>query len=154
MLWLNQEKLESISTETTTTKGTNYTKKDGHPSGAITEATSGRTKVRFVPITGMKSLLQKYPYYSSAVVPAGNYPMAETKKDIPTIGVTATFITAADTPDDVVYGITKEIFENLDAFRKLHPAYARLTPKAMLDGLSAPLHPGAEKYFREVGLLK
>ena len=64
----------------------------------------------------------------------------------------ATLVTSADVPEDVVYAITKEVFENLDAFKKLHPALANLTPQSMLDGLTAPIHPGAMKYYKEKGL--
>ena len=69
-----------------------------------------------------------------------------------TFGVKATFVTSADVPDDVVYEVTKAVFENLDDFRSLHPAFANLDPKTMItDGLSAPLHPGAVKYYKEKG---
>lgn len=126
----------------------------GHPSGAITEATSGKRKVQFIPINGMDGLFKKSPYYTKAIVPAKEYPMSETKSDVPSIGVVATFMTSKKVSDDVVYAITKELFENLNKFKKLHPAFARLTKKNMLEGLSAPLHPGAKKYYQEVGLLQ
>ena len=126
----------------------------GHPSGAIKEATAGNRKVSIVPITDTKALLDKYPYYAPAVIPAKFYPGADNQNDIPTFGVKATFVTSARVPDEMVYAITKEVFENLDEFKKLHPAYEVLTPEGMLQGLSAPLHPGAEKYFKEKGLLK
>ena len=61
-------------------------------------------------------------------------------------------MTSADVPDEIVYAVTKEVFENFEEFKKLHPAYAVLTKEAMLDGLSAPIHPGAMKYYKEVGL--
>jgi TRAP transporter TAXI family solute receptor len=63
-------------------------------------------------------------------------------------------VTSANTPDDVVYALVKAVFENFDEFKKLHPAFANLEPSEMVkDGLSAPLHPGAEKYFKEKGWL-
>jgi uncharacterized protein len=69
-----------------------------------------------------------------------------------TFGVKATFVTSADVPDDVVYDVTKAVFENLDVFRSLHPAFAKLDPAHMIkDGLSAPIHPGALKYYKEKG---
>ena len=71
-----------------------------------------------------------------------------------TFGVKATICTTADVPEDVVYDITKTVFENLDKLKTLHPALAVLTKQNMLQGLSAPLHPGALKYFKEVGLIK
>ena len=61
---------------------------------------------------------------------------------------------SADVPDDVVYAITKEVFDNLDEFKKLHAAYSGLTKKSMLEGLSAPIHPGALKYYKEAGLVE
>lgn len=72
--------------------------------------------------------------------------------DVPTFGVRATFVTSADVPDDVVYAIVKAVFDNFDRFKKLHPAFANLDPKEMITkGLSAPLHPGAIKYYKERG---
>ncbi len=124
----------------------------GHPSGSIKEATSGARKVVIADITGVESLLEKYPYYAKATIPIKLYPGALNKKDIETFGVKATLVTSSKIPDDIVYAITKEVFDNLEVFKKLHPAYATLTRESMLTGLSAPIHPGAMKYFKEVGL--
>ncbi len=124
----------------------------GHPSGAIKEATAGARKVRFVPITGVEKLLSASSYYAESYIPAKLYPNAVGKEDVNTFGVKATLITSADVSDDVVYAITKEVFDNFEAFKKLHPAYSVLTKESMLSGLSAPLHPGALKYFKEAGL--
>lgn len=124
----------------------------GHPSGAIKEATAGARKVRFVPITGIDSLLAQFPYYAKSFVPVKLYPGAVNDADVETFGVKATFVTSAKVPDDVVYAITKEVFENFDDFKNLHPAYAVLTKQGMLEGLSAPIHPGAMKYYKEAGL--
>jgi len=124
----------------------------GHPSGSIKEATSGMRKVRFASITGVDKLLEKYPYYAKAYIPHKLYPGAENDADVDTFGVKATFVTSAKVPDNVVYAVTKEVFDNFDAFKKLHPAYAVLTKEGMLEGLSAPIHPGAMKYYKEAGL--
>lgn len=126
----------------------------GHPSGSIKEATSGARKVRLATITGVDTLLKKYPYYAKATIPASNYPGAQNDKDIETFGVKATFVTSVKVSDDVVYAVTKEVFDNFEDFKKLHPAYATLTKENMLEGLSAPMHPGALKYFKEAGLMK
>ncbi len=128
----------------------------GHPNGNIKEATSGRIKVRIVPIDGppVEKLLKKYPYYAKAIIPIKFYPMAANEKDVPTIGVKATFVTSADVPDEWVYAVVKEVFDNFEEFKKLHPAYSTLTKKDMLKGLSAPLHPGAIRYYKETGLIK
>ena len=117
----------------------------GHPSGAIKEATSGATKVRLIPVegTGIDKLTSEFPYYAKAIVAKELYPKALNTEDVPTFGVKATFVTSSDMPDEIVYAIVKEVFDNLEAFKKLHPAYAQLTKENMLEGLSAPLHPGA-----------
>ncbi|OQY12544.1 MAG: C4-dicarboxylate ABC transporter substrate-binding protein [Desulfobacteraceae bacterium 4572_19] len=126
----------------------------GHPSGAFKEATAGKRKVKFVDIDGeaIDKLVADKSYYASSVVPIAFYPGAKNKSDVPTFGVKATFVTSAKVPDEVVYAVTKEVFENFEDFKKLHPAYKNLTKKGMLEGLTAPIHPGAMKYYKEVGL--
>jgi len=124
----------------------------GHPSGAIKEATSGARKVLIADITHVEALLEKFPYYTEASIPIKLYPGAMNKKDIQTIGVKATLVTSAAVPDEVVYSLTRAVFNNFDDFKKLHPAYSSLTKENMLTGLSAPIHPGAMRYFKEVGL--
>jgi TRAP transporter TAXI family solute receptor len=125
----------------------------GHPNGNIKEATSGKRKVHMVPITDVAALLAKYPYYAKAVVPMKFYSGATNDGDVETFGVKATFVTSSKVPDEVVYAITKEVFDNFEAFKKLHPAYGVLTKENMLEGMSAPIHPGAMKYFKEAGLM-
>ncbi len=124
----------------------------GHPNGSFKEATAGKRKVKFVPITNIDKLLEKYPYYAKSVIPIEYYPNAANTEDVETFGVKATLITSAKVPDDVVYAVTKEIFDNLDDFKSLHPAFGVLTKENMMEGLTAPLHPGALKYFKEAGL--
>ncbi len=125
----------------------------GHPSGYYKEATAGKRKVKFVPIENIDGLLAKYPYYAKAITRVTElYPGAVNDKDVPTFGVKATFVTSIKVPDEVVYAITKEVFDNFESFKKLHPAYAGLTKQNMLEGMSAPIHPGAMKYYKEVGL--
>jgi hypothetical protein len=126
----------------------------GAPSGAIKEATAGARKVRFIPVTGpgIDKLIADNPYYAKATIPISLYPGAENDADVETFGVKATFVTSAKVPENVVYAITKEVFDNFDDFKKLHPAYAVLTKQNMMEGLSAPLHAGAEKYYKEAGL--
>ncbi len=128
----------------------------GHPNGNIKEATSGRIKVRIIPITGpgIDVLLKKHSYYAKAVIPAKFYPNAVDKDDIDSVGVKATFVASKNLSDEIVYAVTKEVFDNLDSFKKLHPAYAVLTRENMLQGLSAPIHPGALKYYKEADLVK
>lgn len=126
----------------------------GHPAGAITEATAGRRTIRIVPIAGMESLLERAPYYAETTIPSALYPNAANTEDVATIGVMTTFVTSADVPDDVVYTVTKALFENLEGFKEQHPAFAILTREGMLRGLTAPLHTGARRYFLEAGLIE
>lgn len=128
----------------------------GHPNGNITEATAGRLPVRIVDITGeeVNKLIKENPYYSKTVIPADTYPKAADTRDVVTVGLKATLITAENVPEETVYALTKEVFENLESFKTLHPAYARINKQSMFEGLSAPLHPGAIRYYEEVGLLK
>jgi hypothetical protein len=125
----------------------------GHPNGSIQEATT-TTDARLVPVTGpeVDKLVGDNPYYSKATIPGGMYRGGP--DDVETFGVRATFVTSAEVPDDVVYEVTKAVFENFDDFKQLHPAFANLQKEEMVtQALSAPLHPGAEKYFKEAGLL-
>ena len=126
----------------------------GHPCGAIKEATAGVRKVRLVPVTGpgIDKLIAGSPYYAKATIPIGLYPRAQNNSDVETFGVKATLVTSAKVADDVVYVITKEIFDNFDQFKKLHVAFAMLTRADMLEGQSAQIHPGAMKYYKEAGL--
>ncbi len=128
----------------------------GHPNGNIKEATSGRIKVKIVSINGpeIDSLLKNHSYYAKSNIPAEFYPNSANKNDIESVGVKATFVASENLADKIVYAITKEVFDNLESFKKLHPAYAVLTKKNMLEGLSAPIHQGALKYYKEAGLVQ
>lgn len=125
----------------------------GHPSGSIQEATTSCDSVLVtVENDATAKLIADNSYYRSAVIPGGMY--RGNDEDINTFGVGATFVSSTDVPDDVVYEIVKAVFENIDQFRSLHPAFANLDPEQMASaGLSAPLHPGAERYYKEAGLI-
>jgi uncharacterized protein len=126
----------------------------GHPNGAIKELTAGtRRKVRFVPITGLDELLAQSPYYAMARIPLRHYPVAVNDEPVETISMPTTLVTHADVDEEIVYTITKAIFENVDQLKKQHVALEDLTREGMLEGLSAPLHPGAKRYLTEVGLI-
>ena len=89
-------------------------------------------------------------FYRYATIPGGMY--RGTPEDVQTFGVGATFVTSTNVPEDVVYNIVKAVFENFDDFKKLHPAFSVLKKEEMIkDGLSAPLHKGAIKYYKEAG---
>ena len=97
-------------------------------------------------------LVKKHSYYRTAVIPGGMYTGSD--DDVTTFGVGATFVSSSDVPEEVVYQVVKAVFENFSDFQRLHPAFAVLKKEQMIkDGLSAPLHPGAEKYYKEAGLL-
>ena len=125
----------------------------GHPAAAIKEATTS-CDVKLVSVTGapIDKLVADNPYYRVATVPGGMY--AGNPDDTTTFGVGATFVTSTDISDDVAYIVAKSVMSNLDDFRKLHPAFANLDAAQMIsDGLSAPLHPGAVKAYKELGLM-
>jgi len=127
----------------------------GHPNGNITEATSGRVQVRIVPIEGpeVDALLDEFSYYAASRIPTTPYSSAANDtRFVNSVGVKATFVTSANVDDDIVYAIAKEVFDNFETFQSLHPAYQVLTKEDMLTGLSAPIHPGALRYYREAGL--
>ncbi len=125
----------------------------GHPSANIQDpiTTCG---ARLVPLTGpsVDKLVAGAPYYAKVNIPGGLY--AGNPNPTPTYGVLATFVTSAKVADATVYELVKAVFENFDEFKKLHPAFANLDPKDMVkNGNSAPLHPGAIKYYKEKGWL-
>jgi len=122
----------------------------GHPS-ALTQESLASCAAHLVNVTGpaIDKLVADRPYYRTATIPAGMY---NNKADVTTFGVGATFVTSTDVSDEVVYVVVKAVFDNFDQFKKLHPAFANLDPKEMIkDGLSAPLHAGAVKYYKEKG---
>jgi TRAP transporter TAXI family solute receptor len=126
----------------------------GHPSGSIQEATTACDSVLVnVSNEAVDMLVEENSFYRTATIPGGMY--RGNDEDTVTFGVGATFVTSADVPEDVVYTVVSAVFENIDQFRSLHPAFANLDPAEMAnDGLSATLHPGAERYFREAGLIE
>ena len=125
----------------------------GHPSGSITEATTSCDSV-LVNVTGsaVDKLVAENDFYRTATIPGGMY--NGNPNDIKTFGVGATFVTSTRTPANVIYQVVKAVFENFDTFRKYHPAFRILDKRQMIkDGLSAPLHAGAVKYYKEAGLM-
>jgi TRAP transporter TAXI family solute receptor len=125
----------------------------GHPSGSIKEATTSCDSV-MVSVTGpaVDKLVADNDYYRTATIPGGMY--RGTDADTQTFGVGATFVSSSKVPNDVIYQVVKAVFENFDEFKKLHPAFANLKPEEMIkDGLSAPLHDGAVKYYKEAGMM-
>ena len=125
----------------------------GHPNGSISEATTSCDSV-MVNVTGpaFDKLIADNSYYRTATIPGGMY--RGTATDTTTFGVGATFVSSTKVPDEVIYQVVKAVFDNFDDFKNLHPAFANLKPEEMIkDGLSAPLHNGAIKYYKEAGMM-
>lgn len=126
----------------------------GHPSGSIQEATTACDSV-LVTVDGdaVAGLIDDNPFYRAATIPGGMY--RGNDADTATFGVGATFVSSDAVSEDAVYIIVKSVMENIDDFKKLHPAFAHLDPQEMATaGLSAPLHAGAAKYYKEQGWIE
>lgn len=125
----------------------------GHPSANIADPTT-TCGAKLVPIEGeaIDALVEDNPYYAQVNIPGGLY--TGNPDDVPTYGVLATLVASTNVSDDAVYYLVRAVFENFDSFRGLHPAFAHLEPEDMVaNGNSAPLHPGAERYYTEQGWL-
>ena len=123
----------------------------GHPAANIQDPTT-TCGAKLVSITGpvVDKLVADFPYYAKATIPGGLY--ANNPDATETFGVVASFVTSSKVSDEVVYTMVKAVFENFEDFKKLHPAFANLEPESMIKGgLSAPLHDGAVKYYKEKG---
>ena len=126
----------------------------GHPSANIQDPTTS-CGAQLVSLSGpeIDTLVADKPYYAKATIPGGLYP--NNPQPTNTYGVLATIVTSSKAPADSVYQVVKAVFDNFEEFKKLHPALANLKPESMIkDGLSAPLHEGAARYYREKGWLK
>lgn len=125
----------------------------GHPNGSIQEATTAcNTVVVSVKGEAVDKLIKASPFYAKAIIPGGMY--KGSLKDVETFGVMATFVASTRTDAATIYQVVKAVFDNLKDFKALHPAFAHLSAKNMVrDGNSAPLHEGAERYFKEKGLM-
>ena len=126
----------------------------GHPSANIQDPTTS-CGAKLVSITGpaVDRLIADKPYYAKATIPGGLYP--NNPDAAQTYGVLATVVASSKTTPETVYQVVKAVFDNFDEFKRLHPALANLRPESMIrDGLSAPLHEGAVRYYREKGWIK
>ncbi|GAA6129733.1 TAXI family TRAP transporter solute-binding subunit [Halopseudomonas sabulinigri] len=123
----------------------------GHPNGSIQEATTTVDSV-LVSVDGpeIDKLVGDRSYYAKAVIPGGLY--RGNDEDVNTFGVRATLVASDQVSDETVYQTVKAVFENFDRFKRLHPAFATLKEEQMIkEGLSAPLHDGAVRYYKERG---
>ena len=126
----------------------------GHPNDSITKATQLCDSV-IVEVTGpeVDRLVASNPYYSYAWIPGGMY--VGNTESTKTFGVKAIFMTSADVDADTVYAVVKSVFDNLKRFKRMHPTFAQLEMISMTkEGLSAPLHEGAARYFRQRRLMQ
>ncbi|QOF67948.1 TAXI family TRAP transporter solute-binding subunit [Actinobacillus sp. GY-402] len=126
----------------------------GHPNGALKEAAASCDS-HLVPVTGeaIDKLVADHSYYAKAVIPGGLY--KGTDNPVETFGVYATLVTSEDVDADKVYAVVKAVFDNFDRFKRLHPAFANLKQEEMItNALSAPLHEGAVRYYKERGWIK
>ncbi len=123
----------------------------GVPNSGVAQAADGcGAYIVDLQTDAVKKLVDENPFYAFTTIPQDTY--SSLTKDVTTFGVMATFVTKADVPEDVVYEVTRAVFENLDDFRRLHPAFANLTADQMISkGISADIHPGAMKYYKEKG---
>ncbi len=126
----------------------------GHPNGAVQEVVS-MCETRIINVDGeqIANFVQSNPEFSMTVIPGGVY--NGNPNDITTFGVKATVVSTTDTSEQMAYNMTKVVFDNLEAFKALHPVFSQLSAEKMVsEGKTAPIHPGAEKYLKEKGLLK
>jgi hypothetical protein len=126
----------------------------GHPAANIQDPTTS-CGAKLVSLTGpaIDKLIATQPFYAKATIPGGMYP--NNPDATQTFGVLATVISSSKVPAESVYQVVKAVFDNFEEFKKLHPALANLKPENMIkDGLSAPLHDGAARYYKEKGWIK
>lgn len=126
----------------------------GNPSANLQDVTT-TCGAQLVNVKGeaIDKLIEANPYYAAVTIPGNMY--ANNPDDVQTYGVLSTLVTSADTSPEVVYLLVKSVFENFDEFKRLHPAFAHLEPAHMIkDGLTAPMHEGALKYYKEKGWLE
>lgn len=124
----------------------------GHPSPDIHFAVRSVPGARFVGIDNIADLLEQHPYYSAEVIPISLYTGVRNDEDVETVGVKTLFVTSAQVPDEVVYTLTRAVFEGLESLSEFDPVLDGLTKQEMAEGSTAPLHPGAARYYEEVGL--
>ena len=125
----------------------------GHPNPSIKEA-SGACQTKLVNVSSEKvdKLIAETSYYRRAVIPGGMY--LGSPMDTETFGVSAVITTTLNLPEEIAYQLVKSFFEKHEQFVQLHPAFRQLTKQSMItNAMSAPLHKGAIRYYKEVGLL-
>lgn len=124
----------------------------GHPTANVKDAANS-LDIDIVNLNGpvVENILDQYPYYAMGTIPAETYNGVD--HEVESFGVKAVLVTSTEVGDKAVYAVTKAILDNFEDFKKLHPAYKGITKESLLQGLAAPLHPGAEQYYKEHGLI-
>jgi len=122
-----------------------------HPNDLIKAAFAGSRKVRFVPITNVRRILLRFPYYIQTGIPVEFYPAAANQEDVETIGYKISLVTSARVPNSLVSGVLGEVFDNIERLRELHPAYRSLTKEDMTEGMYRMIHRGALYYYMKNG---
>ena len=114
---------------------------------ASTSATDAAAKVRQID-----KLVAQEPYFTVITIPAGTYKTQT--HTVKSFGARVAAVTSEEVPEDMAYAVVKAVFENLDSFKRLHPGLGHLQAKDMMkNGVTAPLHPGAARYFRQAGMM-
>jgi len=126
----------------------------GHPNLSVLEAISGERKVLIVPFERefIDKVVAPRPFLSASEIDVEFYDKLDNKGPVPTVGIKSVLFTNKDVDEETVYRVVKSVMENLDLFRRQHPAFAGLTKENMSHNVIVPLHPGAERYFREAGI--
>ena len=126
----------------------------GTPNAAVTQIMT-TTDSKILPITAetVEALKAEYPWYAQSVIPAGTY--AGQDEDVPTSAVKLTLFITADVDEETVYQMTKVFWENWDMLTETHAALKKADPKeACNDVAGVPIHEGAARYYREIGILE
>ena len=128
----------------------------GHPNLSVIEAAAGQRKIRIVPFSNefIDFLEKQEPYVTRSEVDVHYYENLKNDSPVSTVGLKAILFTRADVDNQSVYRVVKQVVENFDLFRRQHPALADLTVKDLVSKAVLPLHPGAERYFTEAGIIQ
>ena len=122
----------------------------GHPNDNTKAAFKNKVKMISLSKQAIVKILKKYPYYSQVSIPLSYYKL--NAKKIDTIGVKATFFASDDLDEQIIYNLTKDVFSNLDILKSQVPALQTINKKDMLKGILIPIHKGALKYYKEIGI--
>lgn len=125
----------------------------GAPTASVVELSNAHD-INILPLRGpvIDGLLKTQPYYAKTILPGGTYKGVD--KDVETLAVRAVWATHADLPEPIAYAVTKALYENVETLAKVHVKGKDITLESALESVSVPLHKGAERYFREQGVLK